>query len=361
MFLNSEQILGHLQEGTLVIDPPPDDTSISRCAVDIRLGTSFASFRPLPEPDTLLDPSSITASDLWHNVTLDLGQAFRLDPRSAVLAVTLESVGCPPDLAAFLFPRSDFGRIGVIFQSVIVEPYFQGKLVMLIHNIGSVSVALNTGMKFAKLLFSEVRPATTKSLSAIAQEDLRAEIEPLQQTLEDRAKRLVTEKEPRPSIRELLSQAMEAEKNVKGKALETVMVTIFQTIKDLTILSVNARLRAEELDIVLKNDVNIGFWKFIGSPILVECKNWSGKVGAREVTILYDNLVSLGPDAKTGILVAPNGLTGNAYRDAMLKIREKRQLGRYIILLDKQDLEHIADGTHASLVIERKYDELFLI
>ncbi len=361
MFLNREQILGRIQGGELVIDPPPSNTSIGEFSVDLRLGTSFTSFKPLP--GVVLDPSYSLKPpfNIWHPVTIELGQAYHLQPGETVQAVTLESIVCPPDLAAFLFPRSTLIRFGMICQSDIVQPGFQGKLVLAIHNFGVVTVALNPGLKISKLLFSEIQPEITRAATPYGEQDLRVEIETLQQTLEDRAKHLVIEEEPRPRIRELLSRAMEAEKDVTGKALETLMVTIFRTLMGVCVVSVNPRLKAEELDILLRNDVDIGFWRSLGSPLLVECKNWSGKVGAKEISVLFDKLVSLSPDTKTGILVAPNGVTGDTYHDAMLKIREKRQQGKYLILLDRQDLEQIANGTHASVVIERKYDALFLI
>lgn len=70
---------------------------------------------------------------------------------------------------------------------------------------------------------------------------------------------------------------------------------------------------------------------------------------------------AISPDVRLGILVAPNGVSGDYRSDGLLKIREKRQQGLYIVVLAREDLEAIASGTHASKVIERKYDELFLI
>ena len=147
----------------------------------------------------------------------------------------------------------------------------------------------------------------------------------------------------------------------KGKALESLAVEIFKSIKGLKILKVNARLRAEELDLLLKNDITVGFWRAAGSPIVVECKNWSKKVGAREVSVLSEKMDSLGPKVSTGILIAPNGITGNSYHDAVLKVREKRQHGHEIIILDKTDLEEIAQGVHPVKVIDRKWDKLWEI
>ena len=105
-------------------------------------------------------------------------------------------------------------------------------------------------------------------------------------------------------------------------------------MRGLRVIKRNARLRAEELDLLIRNDLATGFWRLAGSPLVVECKNWADKVGAREVTVLIDKLRTVGPESRTGVLVALNGVTGDFRRDAVLKIREARQAGRFVIVLE---------------------------
>ena len=76
---------------------------------------------------------------------------------------------------------------------------------------------------------------------------------------------------------------------------------------------------------------------------------------------MLEKLQALSPDAKTGILVALNGVTGTGYSDAILKIREARQRGRYVLILNGNDLQKIAEGASLSSIIEKKYDETILI
>lgn len=91
------------------------------------------------------------------------------------------------------------------------------------------------------------------------------------------------------------SEVLTAEGTNKGKALEELVADLFTSFDGLRILKRNARLSAEELDMVIKNDLNTGFWRIAGSPVIIECKNWSGKVGAREIRILVDKLQALSP------------------------------------------------------------------
>jgi hypothetical protein len=59
--------------------------------------------------------------------------------------------------------------------------------------------------------------------------------------------------------------------------------------------------------------------------------------------------------------VRPSGLSGDSQRDTLLKIREKRQLGRYIIPLDLSDLREVAGGeVDIAAMVERKYTDLVM-
>jgi hypothetical protein len=164
-----------------------------------------------------------------------------------------------------------------------------------------------------------------------------------------------------PELATLLRQVIAAELPAKGEALEQFALRLFQNIKGLRVIKKDARLQAEQIDLLIANDISAGFWRFAGSPLVVECKNGVQRVGAREIGVLFDKLDSIGPDAKTAILIAPNGVSGTPERDALLKIREKRQRGRYIIILDREALNEIAASGRVSQVIEHKYDELLLI
>lgn len=77
--------------------------------------------------------------------------------------------------------------------------------------------------------------------------------------------------------------------------------------------------------------------------------------------MLIQKMRAMGPDCKSAVLVSINGVTGDSYKDAMLKIREARQDGRYIIVLEAGDLHAIADGTSFSEIIERRYEQTLLI
>ncbi len=70
---------------------------------------------------------------------------------------------------------------------------------------------------------------------------------------------------------------------------------------------------------------------------------------------------ALSPDVRTSIMVSVNGISGNSFRDAQLRRREYRQSGRYILVLNGEDLKRIETGESVIKILQDKYDELYLI
>lgn len=375
MFLSDKEILQRLQKSELLIEPEPDEIQLGPFTVDCRLGTQF---RHLPSANVIrndaFDPVEEESIDRLlistPTLTVELGERIVIQSHSSLLGVTLELIQTPLDLATFIFPRSSWERLGLTIVPSVVYPGFKGKLTLSIHNLGNIPLTLYPGIRIIGLAFAEIRsvvenryvhkyrPISEPQFSKLY---LDSDIERIKAIRSEKQKGLHSKRISPIDLNKTITTVFQESGFQKGKALESLATEIFKSIKGLKILKVNARLRAEELDLLLKNDITVGFWRFAGSPIVVECKNWSKKVGAREVSVLFDKLVSLGPKVCTGILIAPYGVTGDSHSDAVLKVREKRQQGRDIIILDKTDLEEIAQGVHPVEVIDKKWEELYQI
>ncbi len=63
----------------------------------------------------------------------------------------------------------------------------------------------------------------------------------------------------------------------------------------------------------------------------------------------------------TGLLITLNGITGDKNKDARLLIREYRQKGIGIVVIENEDLLEMANGIHPSDKIREKYYEIFKI
>jgi ElaB/YqjD/DUF883 family membrane-anchored ribosome-binding protein len=74
---------------------------------------------------------------------------------------------------------------------------------------------------------------------------------------------------------------------------------------------------------------------------VIECKNWSSKVGKNEITSFKDKLKTL--DAKTGILIARNGITGrDEYHDARGAIRDAMREGKHIVPITLDQVQKLS-------------------
>lgn len=365
MFLSEQDIWERLSKGDLGIDPPPDANQLGAFAIELRLGTQV---RQLAWRIALVDPLaplSSSSPEQSRSETVPLGQRLVVSPGVILVAATLEYVHMPLDLAGLLFPRSPLEGVGLSVAGGTIDPGFSGKLALTLSNRNSLPIALYPGQRIIRLCLAQLSHASGREYSArkysIRDLGLPAEIESLKAMLEGVAPQRSSDAVSSQSMSKRLSEALTANATEKGKALEELVADLFTTLDGLHILRRNARLAAEELDLVIKNDLTTGFWRIAGSPLIVECKNWSGKVGAREISVLVDKLQALSPDARAAILIALNGITGDSYSDAMLKIREARQRGRYVLILERKDLEQAAAGISLAHVIERKYDEMVLI
>ena len=99
--------------------------------------------------------------------------------------------------------------------------------------------------------------------------------------------------------------------------------------------------RSQEIDIAFWNDQQRpnGLW-FLPDRILVECKNWTKRVGSAEVSWFDAKLRRRGPAGRFGILFAASGVTGDSNDHSAAKdiIDQALADGREIIVITNDDL-----------------------
>lgn len=94
----------------------------------------------------------------------------------------------------------------------------------------------------------------------------------------------------------------------KGMVLEALLVKLFESIKGVKVTE-RVRTATEEIDLVLFNDCNKGFWKKESSIILVEAKNQTKKTDKNDVVIFQDKIENRRGRCKLGFLVSSAGFT----------------------------------------------------
>lgn len=99
---------------------------------------------------------------------------------------------------------------------------------------------------------------------------------------------------------------------IKGRAFEDLACYLFETIPGVSIALRNQMnaFQNEEIDVAIWNDKSRYGLIFLPNVVLIECKNWSNPVSSIEVNWFCQKIASRGLDF--GILIANNGITGNA-------------------------------------------------
>lgn len=353
--LGAREIMRRIRRGELVVVPFLDE--MERAALALRIGREVVI-------------QSRTGGE--YSRSLALGEVFELRPLETSLVATLETVQLPADLSGLVAGAIEDRGLAVVQLVGEIQPGFGGKLLLQILNLGDSTVQLHSGMRLASLLLfrageeqarmSVRKPGATRGSGGDVPQAESDDVSSLRRVLDDISR---TNAVPLGDNATDFYESWRKGGNTpaeKGMLLERLITEFVKSVPGLKIVKNNPRLASEELDLLVRNEVKDGSWPWLGSHILIECKNWSQKVGAQRLSAVFDALQAISPDAKTAILVAPKGVTGSGMRDARLKIREWRQRGRYVLLIEEDQIHEVGQGL-ASFAekVEESYERLYLI
>lgn len=170
MILRADKIAQQLDKpdnpnDPLVFRPTPDLDELrgsGAASIDLRLGCWFQVFRGsrLSHFDVYDDQSAKPPSEsqLTKHHYVAFGERFILHPRSFVLAVTLEWIRIPSNIAGYVVGRSSWGRHGLIIATATgVHPGFTGCLTLELTNVGEVPITIKPGTTICQLFLHSVQ------------------------------------------------------------------------------------------------------------------------------------------------------------------------------------------------------------
>jgi len=144
----------------------------------------------------------------------------------------------------------------------------------------------------------------------------------------------------------------------KGQALEAVVADTFCRLDGVGLIRTNIEDNAGslEIDILLWNQRHPDGLPFLPTHLVIECKNWQAPVDAATLTIFTGKLRKF--RAEFGILVAANGITGNAQllnaAHAHLRHVFDRD-GMIVIVLTREEIETLTTTEELGAIIREKY------
>jgi restriction endonuclease Mrr len=124
----------------------------------------------------------------------------------------------------------------------------------------------------------------------------------------------------------------------KGRVLESLLAALFSGERELEIAERRYSTGDEEIDLIVKNNVDRPFWHALDSPLIfIECKNWSTPVGAAEIRDFEGKMTNHAPLCRVALFVAARGFTSDAFtqlvrasRDHVLVLVDLGQVGEFI-------------------------------
>jgi CheY-like chemotaxis protein len=139
----------------------------------------------------------------------------------------------------------------------------------------------------------------------------------------------------------------EPERARKGRLLEDLLELLLKQIPGFVVVS-RRRSADEEFELVVRNESTDPLWSKDSQYFLVECKNWSSKVGPDELDRFVNKLERRHGRAKLGFFVAPNGFTDGFTRTLATRRREHV----LVVPLDDQALNRMVAGPDRGEVLK---------
>jgi len=146
MILSDKEIKEYLKKNLLVLNAKIEN--VTSCSIDLTLGDEIGYYEEIGLP--YLDINSEA-----NLKKIKIGDSFFLQPKSFVLATTQEYIKLPNDIAAIIDGKSSLARRGLLVHvsSSLVDPGFEGKLILEMFNVNNVPIKIYKGMKIAKIFF----------------------------------------------------------------------------------------------------------------------------------------------------------------------------------------------------------------
>lgn len=164
-YLSDRELRRVLVEGSLKVDPMPEDHRFQPCSIDLRLG-------PLLKRYERKCNTSVGRMLGQRYETVDLGKeediapyyrayatdGYELEPGGFVLGATLEQVSVDATLCAHVDGRSTLGRLALMIHVTagFVDPGFSGNITLEIFNAAPYPIRLKSSIGIGQLLVSQV-------------------------------------------------------------------------------------------------------------------------------------------------------------------------------------------------------------
>jgi dCTP deaminase len=148
MILSDRSIKRLIQEGRLSIEPLKEE-NIQASSIDLTLGEDVIFYK--------VDFIDVRAEELPVERRSIPQEGIVIEPKSFLLATTLEYIRLPEDITAFVEGRSSLGRLGLFIENAgWVDAGFEGQITLELYNANSVPIKLYKGMRICQIVLARL-------------------------------------------------------------------------------------------------------------------------------------------------------------------------------------------------------------
>lgn len=174
MILTDREIQIAIDQGAVVIDPPPGEHAYSSTSLDLRLDQNLSEFKEsiggiqrVIEPGHRDYDHETILGDITHQVSIDPVKGYIFEPGKLILAWTREYIELTPAarLAARVEGKSSLARlgIGVHITAPTIHAGFTGQIRLEMMNHGRLPVILKCDMPICQLIFEQTLGTPVRS------------------------------------------------------------------------------------------------------------------------------------------------------------------------------------------------------
>ena len=148
MILSDRSIKMLIKEGRLSIEPLKEE-NIQASSIDLTLGEDVIFYR--------VNFIDVKAGELPVERRTISEEGIVIEPKSFLLATTLEYIRLPEDITAFVEGRSSLGRLGLFIENAgWVDAGFEGQITLELYNANNVPIKLYRGMKICQIVLAKL-------------------------------------------------------------------------------------------------------------------------------------------------------------------------------------------------------------
>ncbi|MCL5411004.1 MAG: dCTP deaminase [Patescibacteria group bacterium] len=171
--LTKNEIIESINKGELAFEPGLDQFQLQPAAVDIRVGMNFFipkiwALSESGRKDLNVDHlNNEEKSEVLDHIHLKPGQTFDLLPGEFILISTYEKILIKSGgIISILYPRSSTTRRGISIESGVIDPYYEGSLMIPVFNqTRTQKIKIYPGERIAQLVFHRTESTLSKEES----------------------------------------------------------------------------------------------------------------------------------------------------------------------------------------------------